>query len=76
MAHKANEVATMPLAGTEKGKIEVAVISEPYGKGSAPVASVGIFLNGDNDEPDWKVHIPGENIGQVVEALQEAMKKL
>ncbi len=76
MAHEVKEIATMPLAGTNKGKIEVAVITEPYGEGSAPVASVGIFLNGENAEPDWKVHIPKENIRGVIEALQKAAEEL
>ena len=76
MANNVKEIETMPLAGTEKGKIEVAVIAEPYGAGSAPVASVGIFLNGENEEPDWKVHIPKENIEGVIAALQKAAGEL
>ncbi|WP_457605269.1 hypothetical protein [Nitratifractor sp.] len=76
MSDKVTEIETMPLAGTKNGKIEVAVIEEPYGAGSAPVASVGIFLDGSNDEPDWKVHLPKENIDGVVAALQKAAEKL
>ena len=72
MAHTVKEIRTMPLSGTENGKIEVAVIEEPYGAGTAPVASVGIFLDGNNSEPDWKVHIPKEDIDGVIAALQEA----
>jgi hypothetical protein len=76
MAHEIKEIETMPLAGTESGKIEVAVIQEPYGAGSDAVASIGIFLNGGNDEPDWKVHIPQENIDGVIEALRKAKEAL
>jgi len=72
MAHSVKEIKTLPLSGTKNGKIEVAVIEEPYGAGSASVASVGIFLDGGNDEPDWKVHLPKENIDEVIAALQEA----
>ncbi|WP_457602707.1 hypothetical protein [Nitratifractor sp.] len=76
MADKIKEIATMPLASTENGKIEVGVIEEPYGPGSASVASVGIFLDGSNDEPDWKVHLPKENIDGVIAALQKAAEAL
>ena len=70
------EVKTLPLSSTEKGKIEVAVLEEPYGAGSEPVASIGIFLDASNDEPDWKVHIPKADIDAVIEALKEAKTKL
>ncbi|ADV45750.1 hypothetical protein [Nitratifractor salsuginis] len=76
MADKFNEIATLPLSSAEKGKIEVAVIEEPYGAGSEPVASIGIFLDGSNEEPDWKVHIPKENIDGVIEALKKAKEAL
>ncbi|WP_456432809.1 hypothetical protein [Nitratifractor sp.] len=70
------EIATLPLAGTDNGKIEVAVLQEPYGAGSDPVASVGIFLDASNAEPDWKVHIPKGSIDGVIEALQRAKEEL
>jgi hypothetical protein len=70
------EIKEFALSGTENGKIEVAIIKEPYGEGSAPVASVGIFLDSSNAEPDWKVHIPKEDIDKVIEALKEAKAKL
>jgi len=76
MADTVKEIKTLPLSGTENGKIEIAVIEEPYGTGSAAVASVGIFLDGNNNEPDWKVHIPADNIDEVVSALQEAKEQL
>jgi hypothetical protein len=40
------------------------------------VASIGISLKADADEPEWKVHIPKANIAQVIEALQKAEKAL
>jgi len=61
---------TIALSGTKKGVISVMKIDEPYGEGSATVASVGISLAGNADEPEWKVHIPLENLDEVIEALQ------
>ena len=76
MAHSVKEIESMPLAGTKNGKIEVAVIEEPYGEGSDPVASVGIFLEASNEEPDWKVHIPKANVEAVIAALKKAAESL
>ena len=76
MAHTVKEIKILPLSGTENGKIEVAVIEEPYGEGTAPVASVGIFLDGKNADPDWKVHLPKEDIDGVIAALEEAKAQL
>ena len=64
------------LSGTDNGKVEIAVIKEPYGKDSESVASVGIFLNSDAQEPNWKVHIPKGNIDAVISALQKAKEEL
>ena len=61
---------TIALSGTKKGIISVMKIDEPYGADSATVASVGISLAGNADEPEWKVHIPLENLDEVIEALQ------
>lgn len=58
------------LDGTKNGVISVTKIDEPYGKGSATVASVGISLSGDAQNPEWKVHIPLNNLDEVIEALQ------
>ncbi len=60
---------TIALSGTKNGVISVAKIDEPYGKGSASVASVGISLAGNANEPEWKVHIPLDNLDEVIEAL-------
>jgi len=61
------------LHGTEKGKITVMNIDHPYGKNSESVASIGISLSGDS-EPDWKIHLPYENLDEVIEALQSLKK--
>jgi len=62
---------TITLSGTKKGVISVTKIDEPYGAGSASVASIGISLVGNANEPEWKVHIPFDNIDEVIEALKE-----
>ena len=65
-----------PLSGTNNGQISVGIIDEPYGDGSDSVVSIAISLNAKNEEPDWKVHIPKENIGEVIDALKSAKDKL
>ncbi|AXH16097.1 hypothetical protein [Malaciobacter mytili] len=67
------EIATLDLAGTKKGKIIISNISEPYGKETADVISIGIALNGKDIE--WKSHIPYANLDQVIEILQEESAK-
>jgi hypothetical protein len=62
--------STMTLDGTKDGIISIAKIEEPYGEGSATVASIGISLSGDNNNPEWKVHIPMKNLAAVISALQ------
>ncbi len=76
MSKTTQEITTIDLSGTQNGKIEVATLQEPYGAKSEPVASIGIFLSGGSDEPDWKVHIPKDNIDAVIAALNEAKKAL
>jgi len=65
-----SDLTMIPLSGTKKGVISVTRINEPYGNGSAPVASIGISLTGDAANPEWKVHIPLDNIDEVIAALQ------
>ena len=65
---------TIPLSGTKNGVISVTKIEEPYGAGSGTVASVGISLAGNADEPEWKVHIPLDNLDEVIQALKELKK--
>jgi hypothetical protein len=37
---------------------------------------VGIFLDGKNTDPDWKIHLPKEDIDGVIAALVEAKEQL
>jgi len=60
----------IPLSGTKNGVISVTKIDEPYGPKSATVASIGISLVGDGENPEWKVHLPMDNLDEVIEALQ------
>ena len=62
---------TIALSGTKNGVISVTKIKEPYGEGSGTVASIGISLSGDANNPEWKVHIPLNNLDEVIAALQE-----
>ncbi len=64
------ELAKIPLSGTKKGVISISNITEPYGKDSHDVVSIGIALNGEDVQ--WKSHIPYENLDAVIEALQKA----
>ena len=66
--------ATIALSGPKKGVISVTKIDEPYGAGSASVASIGISLSGDSENPEWKVHLPMDNLDAVISAL-EAFRK-
>ncbi len=61
---------TIALSGTKKGVISVSKIDEPYGKNSASVVSIGISLVGNAKEPEWKVHLPMDNLEEVINALQ------
>lgn len=61
---------TIALSGTKKGVISVTKIDEPYGAGSATVASIGISLAGNAESPEWKVHLPMDNLDEVIKALQ------
>ncbi len=72
---KTKLIKTIPLANTKEGIITISHIDEPYGEGSKPVVSIGISLNGEENKPDWKAHIPYENINDVIEALKEAKEK-
>jgi len=65
-------IKEIPLASAKDGAITIATVKEPYGKGTAPVVSIGIWLSKTSEDPDWKVHIPTDNLDEVIEALQEA----
>jgi len=76
MAKSSEVIDSFKLANSESGKIEVAVIKEPYGEESKPVASIGIFLDDSGSEPNWKAHIPKDNIDDIINALQKAKELL
>ncbi len=74
---KDNKVlSSFKLAGTKEGTIAISNIEEPYGKKSDPVVSIGISLKGNSDDPDWKAHIPHDNLDELIAALQEAKEDL
>ncbi len=63
-------MTTIPLSSTKKGVISVTKVERPYGEDSAPVASIGISLSGNAESPEWKVHLPMDNLEDVIKALQ------
>jgi hypothetical protein len=76
MSGKVRRVEEMSLCGTDHGTITITTVEEPYGTGTASVASIGISLQANAEEPDWKVHLPKENIDAVIAALQKAKENL
>jgi hypothetical protein len=48
-------------------------LEKPYGENSSEVISIAVTLDGENT--DWKVHIPNENLDDVISALQELQVK-
>jgi hypothetical protein len=72
MGGKNTVLTTFPLAGTKNGMISISHLEEPYGNGSFPVVSIGISLKKSAEEPDWKAHIPYENLDQLIDALNAA----
>ena len=76
MSGTVKKIDEMTLSGTKDGKISITTIAQPYGPKSESVASIGIALQANADEPDWKVHIPKANIDAVISALEEAKKSL
>lgn len=75
MSGSVTPIDEMTLSGT-KGKITITTIAQPYGVNSESIASIGISLKADANEPEWKVHIPKSNIDQVIAALILAKEKL
>ncbi len=75
MGGKNTILKTFPLADTKSGVISISHLEEPYGSGSFPVVSIGISLKKNSEEPDWKAHIPYDNLDQLIEALTEAKKR-
>ncbi|MBU3015792.1 hypothetical protein KO488_13560 [Poseidonibacter lekithochrous] len=64
------ELGSLPLAGTKKGVISVSNVTEPYGKDTADIVSIGVSLNGQDIQ--WKSHLPYENLDDVIAILQKA----
>jgi hypothetical protein len=62
---------TIALSGTKKGVISITKIEKPYGENSDTVVSIGVSLAGNETEPEWKVHIPLNNLDEVIAALGE-----
>lgn len=75
MGGKNTILAKFSLAGTKNGMISVSHLEEPYGNGSFPVVSIGISLKNNAQEPDWKAHIPYENVDELINALKEAKER-
>ena len=65
------ELGTLVLAGTKKGKISISNVTEPYGKDTSDIVSIGISLNGQDIQ--WKSHISYENLEDVIAILQKAL---
>ena len=65
------ELGTLVLAGTKKGKISISNVTEPYGKDTSDIVSIGISLNGQDIQ--WKSHLPYDNLEDVIEILQKAL---
>ena len=68
-------IKEIPLASKDGGVISVSHVTHPYGDNSESVLSIGVSLKGDSGHPDWKAHIPYENVDDVIAALQEAKNK-
>jgi len=72
MSEKVTKIDEFNLSGTKNGKVSISKIDEPYGENSDSVLSIGIFLDESKSEPDWKVHIPKDDIDKLVLALNKA----
>lgn len=70
MSKKVIDIKTIKLAHTKDGIISVVHIEKPYGEHSDPVASIAVSIDGESE--DWKVHIPYENLDDVIKALNDA----
>lgn len=64
---------TIELHGSKSGEISICNLSNPYGIGSEDVLSIAIALKKESGV-DWKVHIPYENLKELILALQEIEK--
>lgn len=58
----------IPLKGQNEGEISLKNINNPYGEGSEAILSIGVYLKKSQDA--WKIHIPYENIKELIKALE------
>lgn len=70
MSGKVEIIKKLELHGTKKGIISISKIEEPYGASSESVASIAISLSGNEENIDWKVHLPLSNLDEVIETLK------
>lgn len=75
MSHDAKLFKVISLASSKSGIITLSHVNEPYGAGSHSVVSIGISLKGDESNPEWRTHIPYENIDELIEGLKEAKER-
>jgi hypothetical protein len=68
---KVKLVEEFDLSSTDIGKIVVSELINPYGEGTEPVISIAVDLE-DNKEIDYKVHIPFDDLDNLISALQKA----
>lgn len=74
MSKEVNIIHKIKLANTKNGIIVISQVNEPYGAKSTPVVSIGISLKGDAEDPDWKAHLPYENLDDIIKALENIKK--
>ncbi len=72
MPKKTIDIKTLSLAHSKEGKISICHIEKPYGEHSNPVVSIVVSMEGKKE--DWKVHIPYENLDELIKALHDARK--
>ncbi len=68
-------IKTIKLSSLEGGTISILHMEHPYGENSDPVASIGVSLKGEAENPDWQVHIPYRDIDALIGALRDAQEK-
>jgi len=76
MSGKTIQIEEISLSGTKNGKISIVTIEKPYGEGSDSIVSIAIALQGNTDEPDWKIHLPKADINAVISALEKAKESM
>ena len=65
------ELGNLALAGPNNGNISNSNVTEPYGKDTADIVSIGISWNGQDIQ--GKSHRPYENLEEVIAILQKAL---